>query len=68
MSQSEITEAARLIRPILASQLSLCRAVYPPSHPDAAHTEHIQRALLTFDRLIQAAQSAQEKQPNVHGQ
>lgn len=68
MTHTEITEAARLIRPILASQLSLCRAVYAPTDPNAAQTDSLQRALVTFDRLVQAAKSVQDKQPdNVHG-
>lgn len=67
MSQSEITDAARLIRPILASQLSLCRAVYPSTHPNATMTESIVQALLTFDRLVQAAQNVQQEKPDANG-
>lgn len=65
MSQSEIADANRLIRPILASLLSLQRAVYAPSDPNAAHIDSLQRALSTFDRLVQVAQmSAEDKQPD----
>lgn len=65
MSQSEIADANRLIRPILAGQLSLCRAVYAPSD-EKAPTEHIRQVLDAFDRLIRAAQQAQPQQ--VEGQ
>jgi hypothetical protein len=64
MSQSEIADANRLIRPILASLLSLQRAVYAPTDPKAA-TGQLEQALTTFDRLVQAAQSAQDKQLEV---
>lgn len=66
MSQSEIADANRLIRPILAGQLSLCRAVYAPSD-EKAPTEHIERVLDAFDRLIRAAQSVAQPQ-QVEGQ
>lgn len=62
MNQSEIIEAARLIRPILASQLSLFRATYAPTDPQAP-TEHIRQALETFDKLIRAVQKPEDK-PN----
>lgn len=56
MTPTEITQAARLIRPILARELSLCRAVYPPTHPDADQTGRIEQALREFDRLVVVAQ------------
>lgn len=68
MSQSEIAEANRLIRPILASQLSLCRAVYAPTDPNAAHTDRLQQALSTFDRLVQVAQMSAQEKPDANVQ
>jgi hypothetical protein len=64
MSQSEIAEARQLIRPILAGQLSLYRAVYAPTD-HTAETERIRQALVEFDRLVQAALSAQEEKIDV---
>lgn len=66
MSSDEIAAAARLIRPILASQLSLCKAVYPPAHPDAAHTASIESAIKAFDRMVASMKPIEvEKQPDV---
>lgn len=62
MTTTEITAAARLIRPILASQLSLCRAVYPPAHDDAGITTTVEHALKAFDKMV-AALSATSPQP-----
>ncbi len=58
MTTSEIDVAARMIRPLLAKELSLCKAVYPPTHPDAAAvTGKVEAALAELDRLLQFART-----------
>lgn len=63
MTPIEIDAATRAIRPLLARELSLCRAVYPPTHPDASQvTDKVLAALEAFDRLVlYAKETAQPK-------
>lgn len=65
MTPNEIDTAARIIRPLLSRELSLCRAVYPPTHPDADKvTGRVSAALAEFDRLILFARSAANGKPH----